>query len=251
MRTKKTSTYIAKPQDMEDTWRIVDAEGQSLGRLAVDVARILQGKNLPEYTPNVITGSGVIVLNAAKLRITGKKLQQKIYYKHSGYVGGLKKTSLETQLANKPELVIKSAVKGMLPKNTLGRAMLKRLRVYVGLDHPHQGQLNSPISEELSGDRQAKLGNGAKKKLSRLQKYLSAKETRVVDHPSFAALMPAPEAEVVETAEAEVAETAEAEVAETAEAEIAETAEAEVTETPEAEVTGQNEDSSSSNKDEE
>ena len=131
----------------------------------------------------------------------------------------------------------------MLPKNTLGRAMLKRLRVYVGLDHPHQGQLNSPISEELSGDRQAKLGNGAKKKLSRLQKYLSAKETRVVDHPSFAALMPAPEAEVVETAEAEVAETAEAE--------IAETAEAEVTETPEAEVTGQNEDSSSSNKDEE
>ena len=99
MRTKKTSTYIAKPKDIKDAWQIVDAEGQSLGRLAVDVARILQGKNQPEYTPNVITGSGVIVLNAAKLRITGKKLQQKIYYRHSGYVGGLKKTPLETQLA--------------------------------------------------------------------------------------------------------------------------------------------------------
>ena len=233
MRTKKTSTYIAKPKDIKDTWQIVDAEGQSLGRLAVDVARILQGKNQPEYTPNVITGSGVIVLNAAKLRITGKKLQQKIYYRHSGYVGGLKKTPLETQLANKPDLVIKSAVKGMLPKNTLGRAMLKRLRVYVGLDHPHQGQLSGEIREEQSGDRQSKPSNGAKKKLGRLQKYLIAKETRVVDHPSFAALMPVAEAEVTETAEAEVTETAEAEVTETAEA------------------TDQNEDSSSSNKDEE
>jgi large subunit ribosomal protein L13 len=218
VRTKKTSTYVANPKDIKDTWRVVDAEGQSLGRLAVGIARLLQGKNRPEYTPNVITGSGVIVLNAGKLKITGKKLQQKMYYKHSGYVGGLKTTSLETQLANKPELVIKSAVKGMLPKNTLGRAMLKRLRVYVDLDHPHQGQLDRETSDESSDTKLTRLSNGAKKKLNRLQKYLNSKETRVVDHPSFAELMPA---------------------------------EAEGTDQAEAEGTDQNEDSGSSNKDEE
>ena len=180
---------MATSKDMQDQWQVIDAQGQSVGRLAVDVARLLQGKNRPQYTPNVIMGDGVIVLNAGKLKITGKKLLQKMYYRHSGYPGGLKVTSLESQLADKPEIVIRRAVKGMLPKNTLGRAMLKRLRVYSDLSHPHQGQTDKPATSETDVTSRPTLSRGLKKKLNRLRSYTSNKEKATNVHPSFAELL--------------------------------------------------------------
>ena len=133
-------TYMAKPGEVEQKWYVVDAEGQVFGRLASKVANILHGKNKPEYTPNVDTGDYVIVVNASKLVFTGKKLDQKIYYSHSEYVGGMKETTLKELLAKKPEKVIELAVKGMLPKGPLGRAMLAKLHVYAGAEHPHAAQ---------------------------------------------------------------------------------------------------------------
>jgi large subunit ribosomal protein L13 len=134
------TTMIAKPQQIERKWYVVDAEGQTLGRLASEVAAILRGKNKPYYTPNIDTGDFVIVINADKIKLTGKKLIQKKYYTYSGYPGGLKETQYKDLIAKKPEFVIEKAVKGMLPKNKLGRAQGKKLKVYAGSDHKHQAQ---------------------------------------------------------------------------------------------------------------
>ena len=139
-------TYTAKPREIEQAWRLVDADGQILGRLATEIADTLRGKNKPAYTPHVDTGDFVIVVNAEKVRVTGNKLDQKIYYRHSGYPGGLRERTLAEQLARRPEEVIRRAVKGMLPKNTLGRDMMRRLKVYAGNDHPHMAQ--QPVKVE-------------------------------------------------------------------------------------------------------
>jgi len=133
-------TSVAKKEKIKRNWYIVDAEGKILGRLASKVAGILMGKNKPIYTPNVDTGDFVIVINADKIKVTGKKLVDKIYYKHSGYLGGLKKETLFSLINRKPEFVIKHAVWGMLPKNKLGRQMIKKLKIYRGSQHHHQAQ---------------------------------------------------------------------------------------------------------------
>ena len=134
------NTYMAKASDVQRKWYVVDAEGVVLGRLASQVASILRGKNKPTYTPHVDTGDYVIILNADKVVLTGKKLDQKIYYKHTGYVGGLKETPYRRLLNEKPEFAIQHAVIGMLPKGPLGYAMLKKLHVYAGPNHEHQAQ---------------------------------------------------------------------------------------------------------------
>ena len=133
-------TYMANPDKIERKWDVVDAEGQTLGRLAAEVAKVLRGKNKPEFTPHIDTGDNVIVINAEKIKVTGKKLDQKVYYHHSDYVGGMKETTLREMMAKKPEQVIELAVKGMLPKGPLGRTMIKKLHVYAGAEHAHQAQ---------------------------------------------------------------------------------------------------------------
>ena len=133
-------TYMANPDKIERKWYVVDADGCTLGRLASGVASVLRGKNKPEYTPHVDTGDYVIVVNADKVKVTGKKLQQKIYYNHSDYVGGMRETTLAEMLAKKPEKVVELAVKGMLPKGPLGRSMIKKLHVYAGPEHEQQAQ---------------------------------------------------------------------------------------------------------------
>ena len=133
-------TYMANPDKIERKWYVVDAEGQTLGRLAAEVAKVLRGKNKPEFTPHIDTGDNVIVINAEKIKVTGKKLAQKVYYHHSDYVGGMKETTLREMMAKKPEQVIELAVKGMLPKGPLGRTMIKKLHVYAGAEHAHQAQ---------------------------------------------------------------------------------------------------------------
>ena len=133
-------TYMANPDKIERKWYVVDAEGCTLGRLASEVAKILRGKNKPQFTPHIDTGDYVIIVNAEKIKVTGKKLSQKIYYHHSGYVGGMKETTLSEMLANKPERVLELAVKGMLPKGPLGRKMYRKLFVYAGPEHKHEAQ---------------------------------------------------------------------------------------------------------------
>ena len=140
---KRTSTYFAKASDLPDNWRVIDATGVSLGRLARQVAIALQGKDQPTYTPHVISGDHVVVINASNVRITGRKLMQKMYYRHSGYVGNLKTFILRDMLEERPERVVQLAVKGMLPSNKLGRHMLRKLRVYAGDQHPHQAQVGN------------------------------------------------------------------------------------------------------------
>jgi large subunit ribosomal protein L13 len=133
-------TYVAKPHEVQRKWYVVDAEGKPLGRLASEVAKILRGKHKPEYTPHVDTGDHVIVVNAEKVVLKGKKLDQKLYRHHSGYPGGLKEIKYRHLLERNPEKVIELAVKGMLPKNSLGRAMFRKLKVYRGPEHNHQAQ---------------------------------------------------------------------------------------------------------------
>ncbi|MEY8237187.1 50S ribosomal protein L13 [Lachnospiraceae bacterium 66-29] len=133
-------TFIASAAAIERKWYVVDAEGKTLGRLASEIARVLRGKHKPIFTPHLDTGDYVIVINAEKVKVTGKKLDQKIYYHHSGYVGGMKETTLKKMLADKPERVIELAVKGMLPKGPLGRQMYKKLFVYAGPEHKHEAQ---------------------------------------------------------------------------------------------------------------
>ena len=138
-------TYVTKPADVERAWYVVDAEGQTLGRLASSVATVLRGKHKPTYSPSVDCGDFVIVVNADKVAVTGKRLEQKRYYRHSLYIGGLKEITLRDQLQQHPERVIESAVRGMLPKNALGRKMFKKLKVYAGSEHPHAAQLPQPM----------------------------------------------------------------------------------------------------------
>ncbi|RHO86415.1 50S ribosomal protein L13 [Ruminococcus sp. AF41-9] len=133
-------TYMANPDKIERKWYVVDADGCTLGRLASGVASVLRGKNKPQFTPHVDTGDYVIIVNADKIKVTGKKLNQKIYYNHSDYVGGMRETTLKEMLAKKPERVIELAVKGMLPKGPLGRSMYSKLFVYAGPEHKHAAQ---------------------------------------------------------------------------------------------------------------
>ena len=133
-------TYMAKPEDVERKWYVVDATDLVLGRLASQVAAVLRGKNKPTFTPNVDTGDHVIIVNCAKVRLTGKKLEQKMYRYHTGDIGGLKETQYKKLMAEKPEFAVYNAVKGMLPKNSLGRKMIKKLRVYAGPEHNQQAQ---------------------------------------------------------------------------------------------------------------
>jgi large subunit ribosomal protein L13 len=133
-------TYVAKPQTVERDWFLVDATDKTLGRLATALASRLRGKHKPEFTPHVDTGDHMVVINAEKIRVTGKKLDDKIYYRHTGYIGNLKSISLGKQLEQHPERVIQSAVKGMLPRNPLGRATFRKLHVYAGPEHPHAAQ---------------------------------------------------------------------------------------------------------------
>ncbi|MGA2315780.1 MAG: 50S ribosomal protein L13 [Thermodesulfobacteriota bacterium] len=140
-------TYQAKKEELGYKWYLVNAEGKVLGRLATELAKILKGKNKPTYTPHVDTGDFVIVVNAGKVTLTGKKMKDKIYYHHTGYPGGIKEMNAEKLLAKKPTEMIRMAVKGMLPKNSLGRQMLRKLKIYAGPNHPHEAQ--EPISLEI------------------------------------------------------------------------------------------------------
>jgi len=140
-------TYQAKKEEIEQKWYLVNAEGKVLGRLATELAKILRGKNKPTYTPHVDTGDFIIVVNAGKLTLTGKKMKDKIYYHHTGYPGGIKEMSAEKLLAKKPTEMIRMAVKGMLPKTSLGRQMFRKLKVYAGPNHPHEAQ--KPQSLEI------------------------------------------------------------------------------------------------------
>src|SRR6056297_641989 len=133
-------TFSAKPHEVRREWLLVDAEGKTLGRLASEIARRLRGKHKPEFTPHVDTGDYVVVVNAEKVAVTGRKMTDKVYYRHTGYIGNMKSITLEKQLASHPERVIQAAVKGMMPKNPLGRAMIKKLKIYAGTEHPHAAQ---------------------------------------------------------------------------------------------------------------
>jgi large subunit ribosomal protein L13 len=138
-------TFVTKPAEVERRWFVVDAEDETLGRLATRIATVLRGKHKPTFSPSVDCGDYVIVVNAGKIKVTGNRLDQKIYYRHSGYPGGLSEITLRRQLERHPTRVIEAAVRGMLPKNRLGRKMLKKLKAYAGPDHPHQAQQPEPF----------------------------------------------------------------------------------------------------------
>jgi len=142
-------TWNAKPGEIERHWQLVDAEGQTLGRLATRIADTLRGKDKPQYTPHVDTGDFVVVVNAEKVAVTGNKLDAKMYHRHSGYPGGLRSRTLREQLDRRPEEVIRKAVKGMLPRNRLGRAQLRKLKIYAGPEHPHTAQ--APKELKING----------------------------------------------------------------------------------------------------
>jgi large subunit ribosomal protein L13 len=135
---------MARPLEVERRWYVVDAEGQTLGRLATEIARLLRGKNKPQYTPHVDTGDFVVVVNAEKVVVTGKKAEQKVYRRHSGYPGGLKETSYEQMMERRPTEILRRAVKGMMPKNRLARQQLRKLKIYAGPEHPHAAQDPQP-----------------------------------------------------------------------------------------------------------
>jgi large subunit ribosomal protein L13 len=141
-------TWNAKPGEVERRWYVVDAEGQTLGRLATRIADTLRGKDKPQYTPHVDTGDFVVVVNAEKVAVTGKKLDQKLYHRHSGYPGGLRTRTLREQLDRRPTEVIRKAVKGMLPRNRLARQQINKLKIYVGPEHPHEAQAPKPLKLE-------------------------------------------------------------------------------------------------------
>jgi large subunit ribosomal protein L13 len=141
-------TWNAKTHEIERRWYVVDAEGQTLGRLATRIADTLRGKRKPEYTPHIDTGDFVVVVNADKIAVTGKKLEQKIYYRHSGYPGGLRERTLREELDRRPTEVLRKAVKGMLPRNRLARQQITKLKIYAGPEHPHVAQNPDPLPEE-------------------------------------------------------------------------------------------------------
>jgi large subunit ribosomal protein L13 len=134
-------TFMAKEEDQKREWYVLDAQGVVLGRLATKAANILRGKLKPEFTPHVDTGDHVIIINAEKVLMTGRKLQQKLYYRHSGYPGGIKSTLAQKMMKEKPEEIIRKAIKGMIPKNKLGKEVFRKLKVYAGSDHPHEAQM--------------------------------------------------------------------------------------------------------------
>jgi large subunit ribosomal protein L13 len=138
-------TYQAKKEELDQQWYLVNAEGKVLGRLATELAKILRGKNKPTFTPHVDTGDFVVVVNAGKVVLTGKKMKDKMYYHHTGYPGGIKEIAAEKLLAKKPTEVLRIAVKGMLPKNSLGRQVLRKLKIYAGPNHPHEAQKPVPL----------------------------------------------------------------------------------------------------------
>ena len=138
-------TYSAKPGEIQRDWYVVDAEGQTLGRLATQIAERLRGKGKPQFTPHVDTGDFVVVVNAEKIAVTGKKLDEKMYYRHSGYPGGLKERPLREQLERRPTEVLRKAVKGMIPRTRLGRQQLTKLKIYAGPEHPHEAQDPKPL----------------------------------------------------------------------------------------------------------
>jgi large subunit ribosomal protein L13 len=139
-------TYTAKPREIEQAWYLIDAEGKTLGRLATQIADLLRGKGKPQYTPHIDTGDFVVVVNAEKVHVTGKKMEQKLYHRHSGYPGGLRTRTLAEQLSRRPEEVLRKAVKGMLPKNKLAARQIVKLKIYAGPVHPHESQ--NPIAIE-------------------------------------------------------------------------------------------------------
>ena len=141
----KMKTFSAKSAEVSRQWFLIDASGKTLGRLSSEIARRLRGKHKPEYTPHIDTGDYIVVINAEKIRVTGNKMQDKMYYHHTGYIGNMKKTNLSDLLGNYPERVIETSVKGMLPKNPLGRAMFKKLKVFAGPEHKHQSQQPEPL----------------------------------------------------------------------------------------------------------
>jgi large subunit ribosomal protein L13 len=145
-------TFVAKPATIEKKWYVVDASGQTLGRLATVVADTLRGKRKPIYTPHIDTGDFVVIVNADKIVVTGRKPEQKMYYRHSGYPGGLKTESYRSLFARKPEEVVRKAVRGMLPHNRLGRAQLKKLKIYAGAEHPHAAQ--QPQALEIPAEKE-------------------------------------------------------------------------------------------------
>ena len=147
---KRTSTYFAKAEEIPASWRVIDVTGQVLGRVARNIAIALQGKDKPTYTAHTLSGDFIVVINAAQVRVTGNKLLQKTYYRHSGYVGNLKSIKLRDMLETHPERVVQLAVKGMLPRNNLGRQMLSRLKVYAGPEHPHHAQVRTPADQAQS-----------------------------------------------------------------------------------------------------
>jgi large subunit ribosomal protein L13 len=147
MAEMTSKTYVATPSKRERNWLLVDAADKTLGRLATQIADVLRGKRKPEYTPHIDTGDFVIVVNAEKIRVTGNKLQAKQYHRHSGYPGGLRTRTLQEMLDRRPEEVIRLAVKGMLPRNRLGRQQLRKLKVYAGPDHPHEAQQPKPFED--------------------------------------------------------------------------------------------------------
>jgi large subunit ribosomal protein L13 len=137
-------SYMARPRAVERKWHLIDAEGQTLGRLATEISRLLRGKNKPQYTPHVDTGDFVVVVNAEKMVVTGKKAEQKVYYRHTGYPGGLKETSYEVMLERKPTEILRKAVRGMMPRTRLGRQQFGKLKIYAGPEHPHEAQDPQP-----------------------------------------------------------------------------------------------------------
>jgi len=148
-------TYTLSAKEVETRWHVLDAEGRPLGRLASEVAQLLRGKYRPTFTPHLDNGDFVVIVNAAKIKVTGRKTEQKVYYRHSGYPGGLKETPLARMLETHPDRVIQQAVKGMLPHNKLGRQLLRHLKVYGGPDHPHQAQVNAgrrAVSDATAGE---------------------------------------------------------------------------------------------------
>ena len=138
-------TYVATPENRQRDWYVVDAEGQTLGRIATRIADVLRGKHKPDFTPHCDTGDFVVVINAEKIHVTGKKRENKLYHRHSGYPGGLRTRTLNEMLARQPEEVLRKAVRGMLPRNKLGRAQLLKLKVYAGTEHPHEAQQPKPM----------------------------------------------------------------------------------------------------------
>ena len=153
MVTKRNKTYSAKASELDPQWHVVDASGRPLGRLAVEIARILQGKHKPTYTPHMLTGDFVVVVNASQVVVTGNKRQQKVYYRHSGYPGGLKEITFDKMMEKYPKRAVELAVKGMLPRNALARHMLQRMKVYAGAEHPHEAQVVGSQKKQAAATR--------------------------------------------------------------------------------------------------